>query len=279
MLACVNAANRRLCLNLLAGNSVCSSVLTVLHVCNPQSQCICLGMLKCEWIFCQGFCLQPTLGRRAQTRARLAAAEAKLQQLQGSSANPSPGPQNIVPMSPQQQPSTSRRLQGNKSVKSPGCDSLTSSASRAASQRVPIPHSSQTRSKISLHDDPSHLMNQSHPTRAQQPHLNRHVKWDAGWISHRRPPSSSTSQEWGIADGSATMVQEETAVQPPMLASDLEQEGLCIICMELPVETAFQPCMHAVSCVRCAQQIMRKQNECPICRAPLQSMTLPGHDI
>lgn len=53
-----------------------------------------------------------------------------------------------------------------------------------------------------------------------------------------------------------------------------EDDGLCNICMEAPVEITFQPCLHAVSCVRCAQKIMGRQNECPVCRAPLQAVVL-----
>ena len=51
-----------------------------------------------------------------------------------------------------------------------------------------------------------------------------------------------------------------------------EQDGLCEICMESPVETVFQPCLHTIACAKCADKIMAKQNECPMCRTLLQAV-------
>lgn len=209
----------------------------------------------------------------AQAKARLAAAKAKLQQLQGSVANPPFGPHNTASTSLQHQSSTSRRRQGIDSRQDPGCSSSTSLGShvKSAIPRVTIPRASQTSLKTSGDDAPSQLMKRSHPPSAQQPHMNRHgrLDWDPDGPQAKHP-YLSTSQGQGAAGGIAAMAKAATTVQLSMPAADTDQEGLCIICMELPVEIAFKPCMHAVACVRCARQIMGRQHECPMCRTPLQ---------
>ena len=62
--------------------------------------------------------------------------------------------------------------------------------------------------------------------------------------------------------------------QKCMEGYDWEHDGHSVICMEAPVEVEFQPCSHTVACVRCAQKITARANECPMCRAGLQSNLL-----
>ena len=55
------------------------------------------------------------------------------------------------------------------------------------------------------------------------------------------------------------------------LSQDDEEEGLdlCAICMECVPDTVFVPCGHAVSCSACADKVLRRTAECPMCRCHL----------
>ena len=55
-------------------------------------------------------------------------------------------------------------------------------------------------------------------------------------------------------------------------ADALDPDECCVVCMEAPVQTVFQPCGHAVTCKSCADKICNKGRECPMCRSFLQGI-------
>lgn len=83
----------------------------------------------------------------------------------------------------------------------------------------------------------------------------------------------------GCSRESAGLPGTDSSAMPPQdrLADsngDAEQDEFCEICMESPLQTVFQPCLHSIACFQCAQKIMKRQNECPMCRTPLQAVLL-----
>ncbi|OQV19705.1 hypothetical protein BV898_06246 [Hypsibius exemplaris] len=46
----------------------------------------------------------------------------------------------------------------------------------------------------------------------------------------------------------------------------------CIICVDIPANTAFIPCGHKTFCEPCAQQIFQGKGECPTCRGRITSV-------
>lgn len=56
----------------------------------------------------------------------------------------------------------------------------------------------------------------------------------------------------------------------PLEAGDFED--LCIICLDVRLQTVFYSCLHAVVCTTCVQRLQAATNECPICRSNLHSV-------
>jgi len=54
---------------------------------------------------------------------------------------------------------------------------------------------------------------------------------------------------------------------------DGSNEGMCVICLEHPANTAVVPCGHVCGCFTCLQNIhSSSDSECPICRATMTSI-------
>jgi len=53
---------------------------------------------------------------------------------------------------------------------------------------------------------------------------------------------------------------EETAKEP------IEEDMLCIICMDRKKNAIYQPCQHICACIVCAYHTLRIQGTCPLCR-------------
>lgn len=52
-----------------------------------------------------------------------------------------------------------------------------------------------------------------------------------------------------------------------------EGEGKeCLICLSEPRNTIIMPCGHMCVCSDCGDQINKKSNNCPICRATINSL-------
>ena len=56
-------------------------------------------------------------------------------------------------------------------------------------------------------------------------------------------------------------------LQAPAPASAGEDNKVCVVCMDAPLQMVLVPCGHMCVCEECAQQI----SQCPICRKPTQS--------
>jgi hypothetical protein len=54
-------------------------------------------------------------------------------------------------------------------------------------------------------------------------------------------------------------------------AMDLNDEGLCVVCMEAAADYAFLPCGHRCVCGTDGEMIHTSTRTCPICRQPTQS--------
>jgi len=52
---------------------------------------------------------------------------------------------------------------------------------------------------------------------------------------------------------------------------DLPDEMLCVLCLSVQRSHLFTPCMHLCVCGPCSTDLVNKQKDCPMCRAPIQS--------
>ena len=65
----------------------------------------------------------------------------------------------------------------------------------------------------------------------------------------------------------------QLGVAPPA-APQLEEEALCVVCMDAPKQHIILPCGHQCVCEACAQQLTQTTSpSCPVCRAPIRETT------
>ncbi|AYU78044.1 hypothetical protein, conserved [Leishmania donovani] len=59
-----------------------------------------------------------------------------------------------------------------------------------------------------------------------------------------------------------------------MIGSTIEDEedGLCVICLTNPKDTAVMPCRHMCMCKDCGEQLLKHKPVCPVCRAPISTL-------
>ena len=68
-------------------------------------------------------------------------------------------------------------------------------------------------------------------------------------------------------------VEAQLGVAPPA-APAVEEEVLCVVCMDAPKQHSILPCGHQCVCEACAQQLTQKSPPtCPVCRALIQGTT------
>ena len=65
----------------------------------------------------------------------------------------------------------------------------------------------------------------------------------------------------------------QLGVAPPA-APAVEEEVLCVVCMDAPKQHIILPCGHQCVCEACAQQLTQTTSpSCPVCRAPIRETT------
>ena len=205
-------------------------------------------------------------------RLRLAAAKLKLQQLQPSSAATKLGTTiSDFTNARGHKQAPSRCLQHNQETQS----------SAIAHNGMPhwgAHHDSLPDSSISAVET-----SQNESGKATSQHHRREVQGDSSNMDGKRihaakPFSAQVAISRGRrgstifrgAESSAETMQDHPAISH----AGTEQDGFCEICMESPVQTLFQPCLHTIACFKCAEKIMARQNECPMCCALLQAVLL-----
>jgi len=68
-------------------------------------------------------------------------------------------------------------------------------------------------------------------------------------------------------------VQAQLGVAPPT-APAVEEEALCVVCMDAPKLHIILPCGHQCVCEACAQQLTQTTSpSCPVCRTPIRETT------
>ncbi len=83
--------------------------------------------------------------------------------------------------------------------------------------------------------------------------------------SEERPTAAAVLQEFAPMRA-AGLIQPPAAAAAPEPAAQRE----CLVCMEALPNTRFLPCLHSTACVRCAAELIRRGQGCPICRAPME---------
>lgn len=51
-----------------------------------------------------------------------------------------------------------------------------------------------------------------------------------------------------------------------------DEEGLCVICITNPKDTAVMPCRHMCMCKNCSEELLKHKPVCPVCRAPISTL-------
>ena len=70
-------------------------------------------------------------------------------------------------------------------------------------------------------------------------------------------------------------VQAQLGVVAPPAAPAVEEEALCVVCMDERKQHVMMPCMHMCVCEACAQRLLDAQTPplCPVCRTPVEQTT------
>lgn len=59
-----------------------------------------------------------------------------------------------------------------------------------------------------------------------------------------------------------------------MLNDDTDYE--CIVCLDAPPQVIFVPCGHMKTCAACAEKLMKRHSECPLCRTHIMKLIRPA---
>ena len=59
------------------------------------------------------------------------------------------------------------------------------------------------------------------------------------------------------------------AAPDEQLAQD--EDIVCIVCLDQPLNVVFHPCSQCVTCSACARLVLQAQQPCPLCRSPIAS--------
>lgn len=51
-----------------------------------------------------------------------------------------------------------------------------------------------------------------------------------------------------------------------------DEDGLCVICITNPKDTAVMPCRHMCMCKDCGEELLKHKPVCPVCRAPISTL-------
>ncbi|OQV19711.1 hypothetical protein BV898_06252 [Hypsibius exemplaris] len=81
----------------------------------------------------------------------------------------------------------------------------------------------------------------------------------------RQDTANRKHQGSNVSEGIAVVAAKPSA-------SPQEMANECIICVDIPANTAFIPCGHKTFCEPCARQIFQGKKECPTCRGRVTSV-------
>ena len=81
-------------------------------------------------------------------------------------------------------------------------------------------------------------------------------------------------QELAALNLRVQQVQAQLGVVAPPAAPAVEEEALCVVCMDERKQHVMMPCMHMCVCEACAQRLLEVPTpHCPVCRTPVERTT------
>lgn len=99
-------------------------------------------------------------------------------------------------------------------------------------------------------------------------------------LMHQQRHQQQQMAAAGAAEGQAgprKTVEEQLAEAAMRLdlasggpAEHLEEDQLCVVCMEMPRDTVLIPCGHMVLCLDCCKDVRGGNGECPVCRIHIE---------
>ena len=95
----------------------------------------------------------------------------------------------------------------------------------------------------------------------------------SGSSQPQRPEPTAPPADYDTPSGDAHAYPPPPPVQPAPISSSAQTSddaNTCVICMDAPIDTLFEPCMHSKCCQSCGNGLQPRL--CPICRTPIQQV-------
>jgi hypothetical protein len=92
-----------------------------------------------------------------------------------------------------------------------------------------------------------------------------------------RPPPKGRSC-WVLAYGASCSHDQAGMMPLPGGSGGPDAVRMCVICMDAPRTTRFQPCQHSTCCSDCTQVIVDSTRLCPLCSGGITAVTVVGTD-
>ncbi|TPP55238.1 Zinc finger, C3HC4 type (RING finger) family protein [Leishmania donovani] len=87
-----------------------------------------------------------------------------------------------------------------------------------------------------------------------------------------RDNNNQTEEEMRVEHTEHTSVDLAEKPKRRVISQIDEEDGLCVICLTNPKDTAVMPCRHMCMCKDCGEQLLKHKPVCPVCRAPISTL-------
>jgi hypothetical protein len=84
-------------------------------------------------------------------------------------------------------------------------------------------------------------------------------------------PFAFTAPAAGSPPVASWAALSSAAPAPPAASSASVEPSSCAVCEARPRAVVFTGCGHAVTCAPCAEELLRREQPCPVCRAPIKA--------
>jgi hypothetical protein len=106
-------------------------------------------------------------------------------------------------------------------------------------------------------------MQQQHVQRQQQQRAQAQTAGPSSSVS-----GSSASQARAVT----TELANSTGGQMRVVRASWQKE--CVVCLDAPSAVLTLPCAHLTLCAPCAQGVLQRAAECPMCRTPVETQVI-----
>jgi hypothetical protein len=85
--------------------------------------------------------------------------------------------------------------------------------------------------------------------------------------------------------GSSASQTQQPGTQPaqstgsPMRVVRASWQKECVVCLDAPSAVLTLPCAHLTLCAPCAEGVLQRAAECPMCRTPVETQVILPHRV